>query len=85
MQKLIEVSGEGMPALLGQKVILFCANYFYAGTLTGVNKTFVQLTDPQIVYETGDFKAAKWANAESLGTDVLYVRVPMIEAFAKGK
>jgi len=85
MIKVIEVKGEGLEAFLNQKVILFCANYFYAGVLTGVNKTFVKLTDPQIVYETGPFSDAKWKDAQSLNVPELYIRIPMIESFARGK
>jgi hypothetical protein len=88
MKKLVtvtEVEGEGLNALLGEKVVLLCNNYFYAGTLTGVNDTCVQLTEPQIVYETGEWTAKKWANAVDFPADVLYVQTAMIEAFGKGK
>jgi hypothetical protein len=85
MQKIVDVKGEGLVALLGEKVILFCANYFYAGKLEGVNKTFVKLSEPQIVYETGEFSAAKWKDAQSLHVPELYVRVAMVEAWARGK
>lgn len=37
MQEVVEVSGEGLEALMGKKVTLFCANYFYSGKLVGVN------------------------------------------------
>lgn len=85
MQKLIDVKDAGLPSLLNEKVILFCANYFYTGTLTGVNKTFVLLTDPAIVYETGPFGDKQWKDEQSLHVKELYVRVSMIEAYAKGK
>lgn len=85
MQKLIDVKDAGLPSLLNEKVILFCANYFYAGILSGVNKTFVQLTDPAIVYETGPFGDSKWKDAQPLHVKELYVRVAAIEAYAKGK
>jgi hypothetical protein len=38
MKKIVtvtEVQGEGLTALLGEKVILLCMNYSYVGTLTG--------------------------------------------------
>ena len=53
MKKLIEVTDEGLEGLLGKRVTLLCMNYFYTGTLTGVNDKCVQLTSPKIVYETG--------------------------------
>ncbi|MDE1766537.1 MAG: hypothetical protein KGI27_09765 [Thaumarchaeota archaeon] len=88
MKKLVtvtEVEGEGLQSLLGEKVILLCNNYFYAGTLTGVNETCVQLTDPEIVYETGEWTAKKWANAQAFPAKELYVQTAMIEAFGRGK
>src|SRR5208282_5297819 len=48
-----EVEGEGLEALLGQNVLLFCLNYIYTGKLVGVNSTFVKLEGAKIVYETG--------------------------------
>jgi hypothetical protein len=56
MKKLVQVieeEGQGLEALLGKKVAIFCLNYIYAGTLTGVNTNDIILTDAGIVYETG--------------------------------
>jgi hypothetical protein len=46
MRKIVEVtevSGEGLEALLGQKVILLCLNYFYTGVLEGISSDCVLL------------------------------------------
>ena len=80
---VVEVEGEGLQALMGEKVILFCMNYFYAGTLVGVNNDCVLLEDGGIVYETGSFKDAAWKDFQRIGS--IYVRIASIEAFAKGK
>ena len=88
MKKLVkieEVSGEGLEALMGEKVVLFCMNYIYAGVLEGVNSDFVMLSDPKIVYETGAFSLSAWKDAQSLNVENLYVRIPAIESFSKGK
>jgi hypothetical protein len=82
---VVEVEGEGLQALLGEKVILLCMNYFYAGVLEGVNDDFVKLSDPKIVYETGKWSDANWKDAQGLGVDALYVRIPSIESYARGK
>jgi hypothetical protein len=82
MMKLIETTGEGLVALLGQRVTLFCANYIYTGTLTGVNETCVLLTDkPAIVYETGPLEDKAWKDAQPLPHDALYVMTHAIESF----
>ena len=73
-----------MIALLGEQVILFCMNYFYAGKLVGVNDETVLLEDGGVVYETGSFSDAKWKDMQKI-PGPLYIRVSSIEAFAKGK
>ena len=81
MKKLVEqVDGEGLEGLLGEEVLLLCANYFYTGKLTGVNKTCVLLTDPSIVYETGDWKDKGFSDAQKLPSDV-YIQTGAIESF----
>jgi hypothetical protein len=81
MKKLVEdVQGEGLVALLGERVTLYCAIYIYSGKLVGVNDTFVKLTDAEIVYNTGSFTDKKWETAESLPND-WYVQTAMIESF----
>jgi hypothetical protein len=87
MKKIVnvqEVEGEGLVGLLGEKVILFCMNYFYAGTLAGVNSDCVLLEDAGIVYETGAFTDKAWKDLQKIH-EPLYVRIALIEAFAKGK
>ena len=83
MKKIVsvtEVDGEGLEALLGETVTLFCLNYIYTGKLEGVNKTCVLLTSPKIVYETGAFSDKSWKDAQSLPNN-LYVQTGAIEAF----
>ena len=80
-----EVAGEGLEALLNQKVVLFCLNYIYTGKLVGVNDNFVKLEDPAIVYETGSFKTAGYTDAQPLHTSVFYVQTAAIESFGVSK
>jgi hypothetical protein len=74
----------GLESLMGEQVILFCMNYFYAGKLEGVNERFVLLEDAAIVYETGAFSDANWKDAQKIGQP-LYILIDKIEAFARGK
>jgi len=83
MKKIVtvtEVEGEGLVALLGKRVILFCANYFYSGTLVGVNAHDVLLEDAGIVYETGPLTAKVFKDEQKFGGH-LYVRTGAIEAY----
>jgi hypothetical protein len=66
-------------------VLLLCGNYFYSGILTGVNKTFVELDAASIVYETGEWHAPAYKDAQALGPGPTFVRIQWIEAFRRGK
>ena len=75
-----EVENEGLEALMGQRVTLFCGVYIYTGRLVGVNQTCVKLEDAGIVYETGPFSDKKWKDCQSLPND-WYVTMQSIESF----
>jgi len=77
---VVEVEGEGLVSLLGQRVTLFCMNYIYTGDLAGVNTTCVLLENAAIVYETGAFNTKEWKDAQALPNSV-YVQTAAIEAF----
>lgn len=78
--KVQEIEGEGLLGLMGQRVTLFCMNYFYTGELVGVNDKFVKLHDAAIVYETGPLDSKDWKDAQKLPND-LYVQTGAIESF----
>ena len=81
MKKLVEtVEGEGLLALMGQRVTLFCLNYIYTGKLIGVNESCVLLQDPAIVYETGSLTDKTWKDAQPL-PGPWYVQTSAIESF----
>ena len=66
MQRIIETVDGGFVACLGDKITCFCGVYIYTGTLTGVNDDHVELTDPQLVYETGELTTGEWSDAQAL-------------------
>ena len=76
----IEVNGEGLQKLLGERVTLFCFNYIYTGELVGVNENCVLLEDAGIVYETGALTDKAWKDMQSLPRN-WYVTIPSIESF----
>lgn len=81
MKKLvIEDENEGLLALLGETVTLYCDTYIYTGKLVGVNEHDVKLSDAKIVYDTGSHESKDWADAESYPGD-WYVRTSKIESF----
>jgi len=84
IMQVTEVEGEGLVALLGRRVTLFCMNYIYTGTLEGVNDTCVLLKDAAIVYETGSLNTKTWQDAQKLPND-WYVQTASIESFGELK
>ena len=80
-----EVEGEGLEALLGQNVMLFCMNYIYTGQLVGVNQTCVKLEKAHVAYETGAFNKPGYTDAQALPGDSWYVQTSAIESFGLGK
>jgi len=76
-----EVENEGLECLLGQTVTLWCGLYIYTGKLVEANRTCVKLNNAMIVYETGEFSAPQWKDAQPLGVDAWYVQVQAIESF----
>jgi len=79
-----KVEGEGLVALMGKRVILLCANYFYEGILEGVNDDVVLLSDAGIVYETGPWTSSTWGDRQGFGKD-WYVQKSFIESFGLSK
>jgi len=79
-QKIEEICDEGLLALMGKTVTLFCVNYIYAGKLVGVNDTCVKLENAHIVFETGDFSTHSFKDAQRVGKE-FYVRTQAIESF----
>lgn len=86
MKVLVETKDkEGLEALLGKRVLLMCAGYFYEGKLVGVNKTCVKLEDPHIVYSTGNWEDKIYSDIQKLHQDFWYVRKGLIESFGLSK
>ena len=80
LKHIEEIECEGLLALLGQRITVFCAVYIYTGELVGVNDTCIKLKDPSIVYETGPFNDKKWKDAQALPNE-FYIQIGMIEGF----
>lgn len=83
MKKIVtvqEIEGEGLEALLNERVTLLCARYIYCGDLVGVNDTCILLENAEIVYETGAWSDKKWSMAEKL-PKAIYIQRQAIESF----
>ncbi len=67
MRRIIEdTETGGLEAMLGKNVMFICAVYIYTGKLVGVNDDHVELEDAKLVYETGEWTASEWGDAQPL-------------------
>jgi hypothetical protein len=86
MKRIVEETEvAGLEALLGENVLLMCANYFYTGKLLGVNASCVELGAPSIVYETGPWNEKGYKDAQSMHEKKWYVSTSAIESFGRSK
>lgn len=83
--EVLEVANEGLFALLGKRITVFCNVYIYTGILAGVNDTCIKLEDAAVVYETGEFSSRNWKDAQKLPNGVWYVATGLIESFGELK
>ncbi len=79
-----ETDQEGLLALMGKKITLYCVNYIYTGKLVGVNTDVIKLDAAEIVYETGPHSDKSWSSSESFPNPV-YIRLSAIEMFTEWK
>lgn len=76
---------EGLESLLGKRVLLMCAGYFYEGKLVGLSETTCKLEDPSIVYSVGEWNAKGYSDIQSLSSPTWYVQIGLIESFGLSK
>lgn len=88
MKKIIQVveeENEGLVSLLGKRVLIMSAGYFYEGELEGVNDTCIKLKDPKIVYSTGDWSDKAYSDVQPMHADSWYISIGLIESFGLSK
>jgi hypothetical protein len=77
----VEECEGGLTPLLGKTVFFHCSNYNYIGTLSGVNHTFVEVTNGGVVFDTGPYTGDMRKNYEKLPTDKFNLMISSIEMF----
>jgi len=81
MKRIVETTDAGLESVLGETVLFLCMNYFYVGTLVGVNKDHVELSNAKLVYETGPWKERGFKDAQALPFDTFRVQIDAIESW----
>lgn len=77
--EVVEESG-GPLVLLGKTVYVSCTSYAFTGKLTGVNDKFIEVDDPEIVYETGAWSAKTFKGTEKLPTPRICIFLTQVES-----
>lgn len=80
--KITVDENESLIFLLGKRVMVFCMNYIYSGTLAEVNGACIKLEDAGIVYETGPFDSEKFKDFQKLPHSI-YIQTNSIESFCE--
>lgn len=80
LKEVSEVMDEGLLALIGENVTLYCSAYIYTGKLVGVNDTCVKLSGAKIVYEAGSFTSKDWTTTDKFPND-WYIQLGSVESF----
>lgn len=84
MKRIVETTdASGLEALLGEKVWLICARYFYIGTLSAVNDSVIELSNAIVVYDTD--KNHQPSNTGDLPSKTWYIQKGAIESFGRTK
>lgn len=81
----VENLEKGFQKLLGKRVLVLCAAYFYEGILIAVNKDYIKLSDAGIVYDTGRWSEKKYSDLQKLHQEEWYLQTGLIESFGISK
>jgi len=73
------VEVESMSDFVGQKLAFQCARYIYFGKVEKVNETFIELSDAQMVFDTGEFSSKTPSNAQDLPKERTFLMRQSIE------
>jgi len=85
VKRIVESSEvSGFESALGESVIILCGVYHYAGIVAGVNEDHIELSDPKLVYETGEWTTKEWKDAQPLPSP-WRVMLQGIEAWGPGR
>jgi hypothetical protein len=63
---MTEFSDEEELRYVGERVVVFGANYIYEGNLEAVGKNTLTLAKPRIVYETGKYTDEEYKDVQAL-------------------
>jgi hypothetical protein len=70
---------ESFDDFVGKKLAFQCARYIYFGKVEKVNSVFIELSDAQIVFDTGEFSSKSASDAQDLPKKKVYLMRQSIE------
>jgi len=75
-------TNNGLEQLIGETVLLMCANYFYHGRIKALSDTDVELSEASIVYDTGPWDEEGFSDQQTLPGNV-FVRLQAVESYVQ--
>lgn len=77
-EEVIEI--EDMESLIGKKWAFQCARYIYYGKVEQVNNSFIELSEAQTIFDTGDYSNKNAEDAQDMPKGKLLVMRQAIES-----
>jgi hypothetical protein len=71
---------ESFDDFVGKKLAFQCARYIYFGKVEKVNSVFIELSEAQIVFDTGEFSDKSASDAQNLPKKKVYLLRQSIES-----
>jgi hypothetical protein len=71
-----------MNDLIGKNIVVFCMNYIYTGKLLVFYGNEIQLENPRIIYETGNFDNEYFKDAQKLNHN-LFINMNTVESYCQ--
>jgi len=71
---------DSLSDFVGKKMAFQCARYIYFGKIEKVNDTFIELSEAQTIFETGEFSAKTAQDAQDMPKSKMYLMRQSIES-----
>jgi len=68
--------------MMGETVLLICSAYFYHGKVEALSDVEVELSNPGIVYQTGDWADEGFEDKQNLPGNV-FIKLHAVESYVQ--
>ena len=82
-EEVVEV--DSISDFIGEKLAFQCARYIYFGKVKKVNEVFIELSDAEIVYDTGEWSSSEASDTQKSPKGIIYIMRQSIECITPTK